>query len=99
MELMVRNLRNGAINLVQDLNNVKVEAEKQVGTGTITPIAFDNDYFEIYPSAFITYSPSEKNSYQLSYSRRVDRPGLVVKLILLENGVHAFNFFVWKYRT
>ncbi len=37
---------------------------------------FKNDYFELYPSAFITYSPSEKNSYQFSYSRRVDRPGI-----------------------
>ncbi|WP_445732289.1 TonB-dependent receptor domain-containing protein [Mariniflexile sp.] len=37
---------------------------------------FTNDYFELYPSVFITYSPSEKNSYQLSYSRRVDRPGI-----------------------
>lgn len=35
---------------------------------------FNNDYFEIYPSAFITYSPSEKGTYQVSYSRRVDRP-------------------------
>lgn len=37
---------------------------------------FKNDYFELYPSVFFTYSPSEKNSYQLSYSRRVDRPGI-----------------------
>ena len=39
-------------------------------------IPFKNDYFEIYPSAFFTYTPSEKNSYQLSYSRRIDRPGI-----------------------
>lgn len=37
---------------------------------------FKNDYLELYPSVFFTYSPSEKNSYQLSYSRRVDRPGI-----------------------
>ncbi len=37
---------------------------------------FTNDYFELYPSLFLTYSPSEKNQFQLSYSRRVDRPGL-----------------------
>lgn len=37
---------------------------------------FKNDYFEVYPSAFFTYTPSEKNAYQLSYSRRVDRPGI-----------------------
>ncbi|MCB0375687.1 MAG: TonB-dependent receptor family protein, partial [Sinomicrobium sp.] len=28
------------------------------------------------PSAFFTYNPGDKNSYQLSFSRRVDRPGL-----------------------
>lgn len=37
---------------------------------------FKNDYFQAYPSAFFTYSPSDKNSYQMSYSRRVDRPGI-----------------------
>ncbi|WP_299225017.1 outer membrane beta-barrel family protein [uncultured Psychroserpens sp.] len=37
---------------------------------------FENDYIQVYPSAFITYNPTEKNSYQMSYSRRVDRPGL-----------------------
>ena len=37
---------------------------------------FENDYFQIYPSAFVTYNPSDKNAYQMSVSRRVDRPGL-----------------------
>ncbi|MBR9914538.1 MAG: TonB-dependent receptor [Algicola sp.] len=37
---------------------------------------FENDYIQVYPSAFLTYSPGEKNSYQMSFSRRVDRPGL-----------------------
>ncbi len=38
--------------------------------------AFTNDYLQVYPSAFVTYNPSEKNQYQVSYSRRVDRPGI-----------------------
>jgi outer membrane receptor protein involved in Fe transport len=61
------------------VENVKVDAlalEKDKETGAINPIAFENDYLEVYPSAFFTYSPSEKNQYQLSYSRRVDRPGI-----------------------
>ncbi len=37
---------------------------------------FKNEYFQVYPSAFLTYTPNEKNSYQASVSRRVDRPGL-----------------------
>ncbi|WP_397363283.1 TonB-dependent receptor domain-containing protein [Olleya sp. R77988] len=39
-------------------------------------IPFENDYFQLYPSAYITYTQSDKNSYQLSYSRRIDRPGI-----------------------
>ncbi|CAM1371132.1 TonB-dependent receptor domain-containing protein [Tenacibaculum xiamenense] len=35
-----------------------------------------DDIFTIYPSAFFTYSPSEKNQFQLSYSKRVDRPNI-----------------------
>ncbi|NAS11871.1 outer membrane beta-barrel family protein [Poritiphilus flavus] len=38
--------------------------------------AFTDEYTQIYPSGFITYRPSEKNQFQLSVSRRVDRPGL-----------------------
>ena len=35
---------------------------------------YKDDIFSLYPSGFINYTPSEANSYQLSYSRRVDRP-------------------------
>jgi len=38
--------------------------------------SYSDSYTEFYPSSFITYSPSEKNQFQISYSRRVDRPGL-----------------------
>ncbi|EAQ99839.1 outer membrane beta-barrel family protein [Maribacter sp. HTCC2170] len=38
--------------------------------------SYTDDYTELYPSSFITYSPSDKNQFQLSFSRRVDRPGL-----------------------
>jgi len=58
---------------------VKVEANAlstEVETPDTNDIIFDNDYTQVYPSAFFTYSPSKKNSYQLSYSRRVDRPGI-----------------------
>lgn len=61
------------------LESVTVDAvaiEREVASNDINTITFTNDYFEVYPSAFFTYTPSEKNSYQLSYSRRVDRPGI-----------------------
>lgn len=59
--------------------NVNVEAlaiDTDESTGVNTFFPFNNDYFQVYPSAFVTYSASEKNSYQFSYSRRVDRPGV-----------------------
>ncbi|MGJ8592364.1 MAG: TonB-dependent receptor domain-containing protein [Aquaticitalea sp.] len=56
--------------VMEDANAVKTSAN------SVEIVPFENDYFQIYPSGFLTYSPSEKNSYQLSYSRRVDRPGL-----------------------
>ncbi|PNQ73668.1 TonB-dependent receptor [Hanstruepera neustonica] len=56
--------------------NVDAEPLRIFDDGTTELLPFENDYFQIYPSAFLTYTASEKNSYQLSYSRRVDRPGL-----------------------
>ncbi len=38
--------------------------------------AYKDDYVTLYPSASFVYSPNEKNQFQLSYSRRVDRPDL-----------------------
>ncbi|WP_442266031.1 TonB-dependent receptor domain-containing protein [Tenacibaculum sp. ZS6-P6] len=42
----------------------------------LTTEVVTDDIFSIYPSAFFTYNPSEKNQFQLSYSRRVDRPSI-----------------------
>ncbi|MEM1001925.1 MAG: outer membrane beta-barrel protein, partial [Bacteroidota bacterium] len=50
--------------------------ETDLTTGEVTNTPFTNDYIGIYPSVFLTYNPSEKNGYQFSYSRRVDRPGV-----------------------
>jgi len=61
------------------LENVEVkalEAQTSQPENTVTETPFSNDYFEFYPSAYLTYAPSEKNSFQLNYSRRVDRPGI-----------------------
>lgn len=39
-------------------------------------VIYEDDYFTLYPSAFVSYSLNDKNSLQMSYSRRVDRPNL-----------------------
>ncbi|MGB5692280.1 MAG: TonB-dependent receptor [Flavobacteriaceae bacterium] len=54
---------------------VRVE-DVEVKADTNLVRAFTDQYTEFYPSAFVTYNPSDKNQFQISMSRRVDRPGL-----------------------
>jgi outer membrane receptor protein involved in Fe transport len=37
---------------------------------------FEDDILSIYPSTFITYNQSDNNSFNLNFSRRVDRPSI-----------------------
>ncbi|APG64077.1 hypothetical protein LPB136_01255 [Tenacibaculum todarodis] len=37
---------------------------------------YKDEIFSVYPSAFLTYFPDDTNEFQLSYSRRVDRPSI-----------------------
>ncbi len=54
---------------------VRVE-DVSVKADTNGIVSFTDKYTQVYPSGFLTYSPTEKNQFQLSFSRRVDRPGL-----------------------
>lgn len=38
--------------------------------------AFTNDYFNLFPSANLFYYTPKRNNFKLSYSRRINRPGL-----------------------
>lgn len=38
--------------------------------------SFEDDLFTIYPSAFANYVPNDKDSYNFSVSKRVDRPSI-----------------------
>jgi outer membrane receptor protein involved in Fe transport len=52
------------------VENVAVKAD------TNSVRTFTDRYTQVYPSAFVTYTPNEKDQFQISTSRRVDRPGL-----------------------
>jgi hypothetical protein len=41
-------------------------------TNTNSKNTFTNSYFELYPSAYITYKLSEKSAFQLNYSKRME---------------------------
>lgn len=51
-------------------------AEQAITTFTLPArnASYDNDYFSIFPSAFLTYKPNERYQARLSYSKRVRRP-------------------------
>ena len=58
------------------LEDYNVDTEfNEVGQSQFT---FTDKLFNVYPSGFLKYSPDDeqKNSYQLSFSRRIDRPSL-----------------------
>lgn len=39
-----------------------------------TKEVYPNDYFSLFPSAFLTYAISDRSGLQLNYSRRINRP-------------------------
>lgn len=41
-----------------------------------SPAKVTDEIFSVYPSIFISYEATEKDQFQVSYSRRVDRPGI-----------------------
>ncbi|AWG21518.1 TonB-dependent receptor [Flavobacterium faecale] len=54
--------------------NYEVDALfKQVAT---TDSPFTNKLFNMYPSAFLSYTMSDKNTFTINYSRRIDRPSI-----------------------
>jgi len=55
----------GGVRLEQALTNFTLEA---------TDDAFENNYFSIFPSAFLTFKASETQTFKLSYSKRINRP-------------------------
>ncbi|MEJ2162688.1 MAG: TonB-dependent receptor [Robiginitalea sp.] len=65
-----RNYSKWSFQIGVRIEDVKVEAD------TNQVRSFTDAYTEFYPSGFLSFTPSEKNQYQISYSRRVDRPGL-----------------------
>jgi outer membrane receptor protein involved in Fe transport len=58
--------------------NVGLRAEQVWNNGSTTDEStdFTNDYFNLFPSASINYYTLKQNNIKVSYSRRINRPGL-----------------------
>lgn len=79
-----RNIYSAYVNYNQKFDKLSVQLgarlEQYEVNGTFITdtetATYKDEIFTVYPSAFFTYNPSEKNQFQLSYSRRVDRPSI-----------------------
>lgn len=80
-----RDIFSGYVNYAQKIGKVNMQLGARLENYEIEGIfnqenqaseTVTDKIFTVYPSAFFTYTPSEKNQFQLSYSRRVDRPSI-----------------------
>ncbi|MDT7832877.1 outer membrane beta-barrel family protein [Flavobacteriaceae bacterium S356] len=80
-----RNIYSGYVNYGHKFGKVTMqlgarieqyEIEGNFNQETQASIKVTDEIFTVYPSAFFTYNPSDKNQFQFSYSRRVDRPSI-----------------------
>jgi outer membrane receptor protein involved in Fe transport len=58
--------------------NAGLRAEQVLNKGATKDrtTEFENDYFNLFPSANLFYYTKKQNNFKLSYSRRINRPGL-----------------------
>ncbi|MHB1106383.1 MAG: TonB-dependent receptor [Lutibacter sp.] len=79
-----RKIYSGYANYNQTFNKLAIQLgarlEQYEVNGTFVKntetAIYKDEIFTVYPSAFLTYNANDKNQFQLSYSRRVDRPSI-----------------------
>ncbi|MBB6499587.1 outer membrane beta-barrel family protein [Pedobacter cryoconitis] len=74
-------IQAGYLNLKKDIGKFSIQAGLRgeytytQGHQLTTDSLVKRSYFKLFPSLFITREINDKNRLQLSYSRRIDRPG------------------------
>ncbi len=53
---------------------VRLENTNAKGNQVTTGQRFDRHYTQLFPTAYLQYKPSDKNSFVLNYGRRISRP-------------------------
>ncbi|MGV3540574.1 MAG: TonB-dependent receptor domain-containing protein [Rufibacter sp.] len=53
---------------------LRAEQTISQGNSLTTQNVVDRNYWELFPSAFVSYNPSENHQFSTSYSRRISRP-------------------------
>jgi len=67
-------LRVEHYNINGDFRNVTTSTDTSENVNDNTKI--EDNIFTVYPSAFLTYKPNDKNAFNFNFSRRVDRPSV-----------------------
>jgi len=76
-----RTINSGYVNYQQKIKKFNLQFGARLENYDVKAIQnglriYTDNYFTVYPSAFLSYEASDKNQYQASFSRRVDRPGI-----------------------
>lgn len=53
---------------------LRAENTNVKGNQLTTNIRFDRSYTQLFPTAYIGFTPNDKNQFAISYGRRIDRP-------------------------
>lgn len=79
--LYKENINAAYLNLSKQLSKIwsaqlglRLENTNLSGNQLTTGQTFKRDYTQVFPTAFIGYTPNDKNQFSLSYGRRIDRP-------------------------
>lgn len=54
---------------------VRAENTETTGNSIALNSVYKNSYFELFPTAYLTYKPNESNYFGIEYGRRIYRPG------------------------
>jgi hypothetical protein len=79
--IYTENINAAYFNLFKDYKKwsfqlgLRAEQTRVSGQQLIYNVTNDTDYVQLFPSAFMGYKANEKNGFELTYSRRINRPG------------------------
>ena len=68
------NTKFGKDNKWQAQAGLRAENTEYKGNSVTLNQINKKSYLELFPTAYLTYTPSSKNTYSISYSRRIERP-------------------------
>lgn len=78
--IYTENINAAYVNVARDFKKwstqlgLRCEHTHVTGKQLVYNTSFENDYIQLFPSAFVSYKLNDQNSLELNYSRRIARP-------------------------